>query len=191
MNKQHILEHFIAGDYPQIHCEKCESTFLTNVFDFGDDHVLLEKRSLGLEYYCGAIHEKKLVKVPHITRIGIIDEEDNIAPPPRQTDIYSGCETHFRFIYVMEKLQHLNDEDTHYFDHFVKDLDWMNKNDRLKVIDEISESYDPELAKDIEELFEFYAQHIGVIAWDLHSDNLMQRPSNKEIVILDPYTRCS
>ncbi len=34
-----------------------------------------------------------------------------------------------------------------------------------------------------------YKQHEGILAWDLHGENLMQRTGNDEIVILDPYTR--
>ncbi len=59
INKQ-IIEKFVAGDYPQIHCEKCENTFLTNVYEFDEAHVLLEKRSLGLEFYCGALGLKEI-----------------------------------------------------------------------------------------------------------------------------------
>ncbi|MCF6194519.1 MAG: hypothetical protein L3J46_09345 [Kangiellaceae bacterium] len=66
INPERVTQQFMLGDYPQIHCKECEMTFLTNVYMFDDAHVLLEKRSLGLEYYCGAIHTKGLTKVPNI-----------------------------------------------------------------------------------------------------------------------------
>jgi len=188
MNKK-ILDKFIAGDYTQIFCEKCEMTFLTNVYEFDDTHVLLEKRSLGLEYYCGAIHAKKLIKVPNIQRVGIIDEDDNIVEAPSQNEIYSGEETELRFIYLMEKLIHLEEDDTEYFNRCVKDLEWEKENDREKIFAGIEKRYNKELAQDIIKLYEYYKKHNNILAWDLHGDNLMRRPETNEIVILDPYTR--
>lgn len=189
MNTEPTLKNFIAGQYEQIHCEKCEMTFLTNVFEFDETHVLLEKRSLGLEYYCGAIHDKHLVKVPDIHRVGILDEEDNIVETPSKEEIYSGEETDYRFIYVMEKLKHLDDDDSAYFDRCVKDLEWQNDSDCKKIIEGMTRRYNPQLAQDVLKLYEFYKEHEGVLAWDLHGDNLMQRIESGEIVILDPYTR--
>jgi len=189
MNTEQVLNNFLAGKYPQVHCEKCEMTFLTNVYDFDETHVLLEKRSLGLEYYCGAIHAEKLIKVPDIQRIGIVDEEDNIVEPPSPEEIYSGDETDFRFIYVMEKLKHLDEGDSEYFDRCVKDLEWKNEEDRNKIIAGVTKRYNAELAKDIAKLYAFYASHKNALAWDLHGDNLMKKPDTEEIVILDPYTR--
>ncbi|RTZ66877.1 MAG: hypothetical protein DSZ29_02150 [Aquificaceae bacterium] len=189
MNSETIMENFLAGKYEQLHCDKCEMTFLTNVFDYDETHVLLEKRSLGLEYYCGAIHTKNLTKVPNIQRIGIIDEEDNPVEAPSNEEIYSGDETDYRFIYIMEKLEHMNDENSAYFDKHIKDLDWKNKESREASLQEVSDKYNPQLATDIAKLYEFYTQHKEVIAWDLHGDNLMQRIESNEIVILDPYTR--
>jgi len=188
MNKK-ILNQFIAGKYTQILCEKCELTFLTNVYLFDDTHVLLEKRSLGLEYYCGAIHEKGLKKVPHIQRIGIIDEDDNIVKAPSHHEVYSGEETELRFIYVMEKLTHLDEDDMQYFNRCVKDLEWESEADREKIFAGIAKRYNSDLAQDIIKLYEYYHKHENVLAWDLHGDNLMQRLKTKEIVILDPYTR--
>ena len=188
MNKQ-VLEKFIAGEYEQIFCEKCEMTFLTNVYSFDDTHVLLEKRSLGLEYYCGAIHTKNLVKVPDIQRVGILDEDDNIVDAPSQEEVYSGEETDLRFIYVMEKLKHLEEDDTEFFNHCVKDLEWKDDSDRIRIIEAVSKRYNAELAQDIAKLYDYYLMHKDVLAWDLHGDNLMQRIETDEIVILDPYTR--
>ncbi|MCP3852910.1 MAG: hypothetical protein GY694_22180, partial [Gammaproteobacteria bacterium] len=189
MNTEQIIDNFIAGDYPQIHCDKCENTFLTNVYGFDETHVLLEKRSLGLEYYCGAIHEKGLKKVPDIRRIGVLDEEDNVVENPDREEIYSGRETEFRFIYVMEKLRHLKDEDAEYFNRCVKDMEWQEAEDRDKIIAGVSRRYNATLAQDIAYLYEFYVQHQSFMAWDLHGDNLMERIETGEIVILDPYTR--
>ena len=188
-NKEQILENFIAGQYPQIFCEKCAMTFLTNVYEFDENHVLLEKRSLGLEYYCGAIHQKDLVKVPDIHRIGVLDESDNIAGIPSEDVIYSGDETEHRFIYIMERLHHLDEKDSAYFDRCVKDLEWKKEEDRKKIFAGVSARYDSELAEDIMKLYEFYKKYKAILAWDLHGDNLMQRIDTKEIVIIDPYTR--
>jgi len=189
MNRAKVTQQFIAGDYEQIHCKECEMTFLTNVFMFDDNHVLLEKRSLGLEYYCGAIHNKGLTKVPNIQRVGILDEDDNIVEAPSVEEIYSGDETDLRFIYVMEKLKHLDEDDRAYFDRCVKDLEWQSEQDREKIIAGVTKRYNAELAQDIAKLYDYYKQHEGVLAWDLHGENLMQRLENDEIVILDPYTR--
>jgi hypothetical protein len=189
MNNEQILSNFIAGDYPQIHCEKCENTFLTNVYDFDETHVLLEKRSLGLEYYCGAIHQKGLEKFPDIRRIGVLDEEDNVVDAPDREEIYSGRETEFRFIYVMETLRHLDDADTEYFNRCVKDMEWQKQADHDRIIAGITRRYNATLAQDIAKLYEFYEQHQSFMAWDLHGDNLMERVDTGEIVILDPYTR--
>lgn len=188
INKQ-IIEKFVAGDYPQIHCEKCENTFLTNVYEFDEAHVLLEKRSLGLEFYCGAIGQQGLQKVPDIRRIGVLDEEDNVVAVPGREEIYSGRETEFRFIYVMEKLQHLNDEDTEYFNRCVKDMDWQEKADHDRIIRGITRRYNVTLARDIANLYDYYEQYESILAWDLHGDNLMERVNTGEIVILDPYTQ--
>lgn len=184
-----VIHKFIAGDYEQIHCEKCEMTFLTNVYMFDDSHVLLEKRSLGLEYYCGAIHAHGLRKVPNIQRVGILDEEGNIVEGPSQEEVYSGDETDLRFIYVMEKLKHLDEDDSKYFDECIYSFDWKSEEDRIKIIEGVTKRYNAELAQDILKLYHYYKKHEGVLAWDLHGDNLMQRLSNDEIVILDPYTR--
>lgn len=188
MNKAQIIENFIAGDYPQVHCEKCENTFLTNVYDFDTTHVLLEKRSYGLEYYCGAIHDKQLTRVPDIVRVGVIDEQDRVVDAPDRETIYSGEEAEFRFIYIMEKLRHLDEEDTEYFNRCVKDLDWKEAADREQIYTGVARRYSPALARDIEGLFDYYADHQSFMAWDLHGDNLMERIDSGEIVVLDPYT---
>lgn len=184
-----VLENFIRGEYEQILCPKCEATFLTNVYEFDEGHVLLEKRSYGLEYYCGAIKTMLLEKVPEIQRIGIIDEDDNPAVPPADEIVYSGHETDLRFIYIMEKLEHLNEADIVFFDNYIKDLDWKDDANRKKVLEKVSQKYNPQLAEDIDNLYAYYKQHKNVLAWDLHGDNLMKRAGTEEILILDPYTR--
>ena len=189
INPDTVIQQFIAGDYEQIQCVECELTFLTNVYMFDEGHVLLEKRSLGLEYYSGAIHSKGLTKVPNIQSIGILDEDDNAVQAPSQEEIYSGDETDLRFIYVMEKLKHLNQDDRDYFDHCVKDLEWQSDEDRAKTIAGVTKRYNKELAQDIAKLYEYYKQYEDILAWDLHGENLMQRIDSDEVVILDPYTR--
>jgi hypothetical protein len=191
MDKQQILEKLISGKHEQIFCEKCEMTFLTNVYHFSETHVLLEKRSYGLEYYCGAIQSESLSKVPKIERIGILTEDDEVVEVPDREIIYSGEETELRFIYLMEKLIHLDDEDTAYFDRCVKDLEWKNDSDRQKIIEGVARRYNQELAQDISRLYTFYTRYKNALAWDLHGDNLMRRASTNEIVILDPYTRAA
>lgn len=189
MRPQQDLDKFLANGYAQIFCEKCAMTFLTNVYEYNDTNVLLEKRSLGLEYYCGAIHNKGLTKVPEIVRIGILDEEGNKVKAPSVEEVYSGEETDLRFIYKMEKLRHLDEEDSVYFDQSVKDLEWQSEGDRNKILIGVSKRYNTELGQDILKLYEYYKEHEGILAWDLHGDNLMQRLNTGEIVILDPYTR--
>ena len=189
INPDTVIQQFIAGAYEQIQCVECELTFLTNVYMFDEGHVLLEKRSLGLEYYSGAIHSKGLTKVPNIQSIGILDEDDNAVQAPSQEEIYSGDETDLRFIYVMEKLKHLNQDDRDYFDRCVKDLEWQSDEDRAKIIAGVTKRYNKELAQDIAKLYEYYKQYEDILAWDLHGENLMQRIDSDEVVILDPYTR--
>jgi hypothetical protein len=60
--RKNILTHFVNDKYEQIICDKCMMTFLTNVYDFDPEHVLLEKRSFGLEYFCEAIKTRDLKK---------------------------------------------------------------------------------------------------------------------------------
>ncbi len=189
MNTQQIMTNFIAGNYQQVYCPQSEMTFLTNVFDYDSTHVLLEKRSLGLEYYRGAIHTKQLSKVPTMQSLGVIDEEDNNVAPPSTKEIYAGDETDYRFIYLMEKLQHLKEDDASYFDATIKELDVHSKRERQDILEDVCCRYNAQLATDIERLYDFYLEHQDVLAWDLHCDNFMQRIDTGEIIILDPYTR--
>lgn len=187
---QHILNHFLQDQYPQIICEKCMLTFLTTVYDVDDTHVLLEKRSLGLEYFCEAIHLLKLTKTPTTLRVGIIDEDGMIvSAPPSKTAIFSGEETDYRYLYLLEKLQHLGEEDTQFFNQCVKDMDWKSETQRETILNAVKIRYDEVLAQEISALYQFYTQHQKVLAWDLHGDNLMRRNDSNEIVVIDPYTR--
>ena len=188
--RQEILARFLRNEYEHIVCEKCMLTFLTNVYDVDEGQVLLEKRSLGLEYFCEAIQVIMLKKIPNIQRIGVLSEDGNvIAHPPSKQEIFSGNETEYRYLYVMEKLQHLNDEDTQFFDECVKEMDWKSEVQRVKILEAVEGRYGKWLAQEIKGLYTFYTQHQNVLAWDLHGDNLMQRRESSEIVVIDPYTR--
>jgi hypothetical protein len=190
IERQTILTHFINDQYEQVVCDKCMLTFLTNVYDFDQTHVLLEKRSLGLEYFCEAIETFKLTKIPHVERIGVLDEEDIIiVSPPSKHDIFSGQETKYRYIYVIEKLEHLGDSDTTFFNRCVKNMDWKNDGERDYILKIVTQYYGELLADEICLLYDFYAKNKKVLAWDLHGDNLMQKTNSNEIVVIDPYTR--
>ena len=186
-NKSQILADFVEGKYEQIFCDKCMNTFLTNVYKFDDTHVLLEKRSLGLEYFCDAIHEYDLSIFPKIVRIGILDDDDDVIPFASNTQMFDESETELRFIYVMEKMEHLGVDDAEVFNAYTKDLDWKNEEEREKAFAKISERYGANLEKEIEYLFEYYQEHKKYLLWDLHGDNLMRRIDNGEILILDPF----
>jgi hypothetical protein len=190
LERQTILTRFINDQYEQVMCDKCRLTFLTQVYDFDQTHVLLEKRSLGLEYFCEAIKVLKLTKIPQVERIGVLDEGGKIivSPPSRQA-IFSGQETDYRYIYVIEKLEHLDDNDTVFFNQCVKDLDWKNNNERHHILGVVKQYYGEHLADEISLLYDFYAKHKKVLAWDLHGDNLMKKKHSNEIVVIDPYTR--
>ncbi|MCK5895984.1 MAG: hypothetical protein KAG20_04210 [Cocleimonas sp.] len=185
-----ILTHVINDDYTQILCDKCRLTFLTNVYDFDQYHVLLEKRSLGLEYFCEAINTLNLTKIPQVKRIGILDENNVIInTKPSKQEIFSGQETDYRYIYVIEKLAHLGEKDTAFFNTCVKDMDWKDDVERQHILAVVKQHYGELLAKEISKLYDFYAQHNNVLAWDLHGDNLMQKMESDEIIVIDPYTR--
>ncbi len=190
LKRQNIMARFINHEYEQILCDKCMLTFLTNVYHFDPQHVLLEKRSLGLEYFCEAIKTLRLTKIPNVERIIILDEEDNvIAPPPSKQEIFSGRETDYRYIYVIEKLVHLSNKDTAFFNKSVKDMDWKNDTERQQILAVVEQQYGKLLSIEISQLYDFYAKNSNVLAWDLHGDNLMQKIDSDEIIVIDPYTR--
>ncbi len=192
LERQDIITRFIHNEYEQIFCDKCMLTFLTNVYHFDAQHVLLEKRSLGLEYFCEAIKTLKLSKIPKVERIIVLDEEDNVIdPPPSKEEVFSGRETDYRYIYVIERLVHLSDKDTAFFNKSVKDMDWKNDSERQQILAIVEQQYGKLLSVEISYLYDFYAKHSNVLAWDLHGDNLMQKIDSDEIVVIDPYTRRS
>lgn len=186
-DKKQVLDNFINGAYEQIYCEKCMNTFLTNVYNFSDDYVLLEKRSLGLEYFCHAINKKGLIRHPEVIRIGILDEDDNVIHNRPDYELFNDEETDYRYIYVMEKMEHLSEDEGKVFDECIKDMDWKDEDECQKGLGKIAETYDVGLRNDIERLFEYYNDHKKYVLWDLHGDNLMRRLEDRQIVILDPY----
>lgn len=190
LERQDIMTHFINDEYEQIVCDKCMLTFLTNVYDFDSEHVLLEKRSLGLEYFCEAIQSLRLIKIPNVKRIGVLDEDHNIIlKADSKQEVFSGKETDYRYLYVIEKLEHLGDKDTVFFNQSVKDMNWKDDLERQQILAVVKQQYGELLAKEISQLYDFYTQYKNVLAWDLHGDNLMQKIDSDEIVVIDPYTR--
>ena len=187
MNKKSILERFSQNEYKQIICDKCMETFLTNVYEYDDEHVLLEKRGLGLEYFCHALHEFHLTHIPAIDRIGVLNEDDEIIDLPFGEELFQTDETDYRYIYIMEKLLHLEKEDEEFFNGSTQNLELQSIENKTKVFENINEKYGKTLAEDISDLCRYYREHEDYIAWDLHADNLMRRPKTGEIVILDPY----
>ncbi len=187
MNKKIILEKFCNGEFEQIFCDKCMETFLTNVYAYDDEHVLLEKRGLGLEYFCHALHEFHLSHIPQIDRIGILDEDCNVVEVPAGEELFKKEETDYRYIYIMEKLVHLEKDDEEFFNGNTQNLELKTIEHKTKAFEEIQRRYSPTLAEDISDLCRYYRDHEDYIAWDLHADNLMMRDKTGEIIILDPY----
>lgn len=209
---QQILQCFLEGQYERMQCPQCENTFLTNVYamhcdgknlslnckkchrDFFADnktgewkhYVLLEKFSLGLEYFCDAIHQQQLTEIPFIRRIGLLSEDDTVLPL-EQLEIFSSNEPNYRIIYVMERLEHLNEVDTAFFSEHVHEIDWMEEKDRLEVWAWVKARYGQALADDLRQLCRYYREHRDFVSWDLHGDNLMRTRQGK-IVVMDPFT---
>ena len=188
-SKQKILENFLNEQYEQIICEKCITTFLTNVYDFDETHVLLEKRSLGLEYFCHAITEYGLACFPDVRRIGTLDEDGNILESITPDQLYevNGDDFEHRIIYVIEKMEHLVEKDEVFFNEHTQDLEWEDDEHRKQILSLISEKYGENLEKEIELLFQYYKKHEKDLHWDLHGDNLMKRVNTGEILIIDPF----
>lgn len=209
MDSSDILESFLAGKYQRMECPQCENTFLTKVYIMGADtpplgcprskadsttdkktdreFVILEKYALGLEYFCDAIQTYGLTQIPLIRRIGILNDDDEPLDPAR-IQLFSHEEPDYRLIYVMERLEHLNAEDTAFFTDHVHDIDWMEEHDRQRVWQWVAERYGQPLAEDIRKLCRYYRVHDEYVSWDLHGDNLMRRTRNGEIVVMDPFT---
>jgi hypothetical protein len=187
MDKAIILDNFLNDQYEQIFCDQCMDTFLTNVYNYDEQHVLLEKRGLGLEYFCNAIQHYQLIHIPIITRIAVLDENDIQINLPIGKELFQSTETEYRYIYIMEKLIHLDEDDSQFFNKNTQDLELFIKKDKYKALDNISKQYNASLAKDIEKLCYYYLENQVFIAWDLHANNLMKRVKTGEIIILDPY----
>lgn len=209
---QQILQCFLEGQYERMQCPQCENTFLTNVYamhcdgkdlslnckkchrDFFADsqtgawnhYVLLEKFSLGLEYFCDAIHQQQLTQIPFIRRIGLLSETDEVLPLER-IELFTESDLDYRMIYVMERLEHLDQEDSNFFTEHVHDIDWMEEQDRLEVWGWVNERYGQALADDLRQLCHYYREHQDFVSWDLHGDNLMRTRQGK-IVVMDPFT---
>lgn len=209
-----ILQCFISGKFKQMECPQCENTFLTKVyemhcFDAGkkvslkcaeckktfladtshkswEHYVLLEKHSLGLEYFCDAISKYGLKNVPFTRRVGVLDDNDHPIDPSC-IKLFSHEEPDYRIIYVMARLEHLDEEDEKFFTENVHDIDWMEESDRRRVWAYITERYTPELAEDIRKLCLYYREHQEYLTWDLHGDNLMRCTQDGRIVVMDPF----
>lgn len=187
MDKKTILDKFCSDDYEQIICDKCMETFLTNVYAYDDEHVLLEKRGLGLEYFCNALQKFHLSHIPAIDRIGILNENNEVVDLPIGKELFQSDETDYRYIYIMEKLLHLEESDEKFFNSNTQNLELQSIENKTKVFEEINEKYGETLAEDISDLCRYYRENEEYVAWDLHADNLMRRVKTDEIVILDPY----
>ncbi len=186
-NKQEVIDKFINDEYEQIICEKCMNTFMTNVYDYSTECVLLEKRALGLEYFCHAIHENGLSKFPEVIKIGLLDEDDNVVVNTPYEELFAESETDYRYLYVMEKMEHLGKEDAGIFNGLIKDLDWKNEEERERSLSMVSMQFGKTLKREIELLFAYYQAHKKYILWDLHGDNLMKRIGSDDVVVLDPF----
>ncbi len=186
-HKIEVLHNLINDKYERILCEKCMSTFFTNVYHYDDDIVLLEKRALGLEYFCDAIDKLSLALIPNHTRIGVVDENDKIIDLPMGKELFSKAETEYRYIYLMEKLEHLNKDEAKIFNEDIINLDSLNEFECQKALKEVANQFGLGLQKEIKQLFHYYKQHQAYILWDLHGDNLMKRSDTGEVLILDPF----
>ena len=210
-----FLRCLVDGKFERMECPQCENTFLTNVYAMecnetsgtlqlfcekcrkafladlnspsGRQYVILEKYALGLEYFKDAIKAEQLKNIPFIRRVGVLDENDHILDP-NSICLFTHDEPEFRLIYIMERLEHLDDEDVTFFNESVHEIDWMAEAERELVYGWVSERYNQSLAEDIRKLYHYYLQHKDFLAWDLHGNNLMRRADTKEIVIMDPYT---
>ena len=209
-----ILDCFLQGKFKRMDCPQCENTFLTNVYELGcfdhgkkisvhctrckkvfladtttqawSDYVILEKYALGLEYFCDAIQQTQAVQVPFIRRVGVLDEKDR-SLDPSCIKLFSPEEPDFRMIYVMERLEHLDEETAAFFTEHVYGMDWKDEQARAEILGWISEKYGQQLSDDIRKLCRYYRDHAEFLAWDLHGDNLMRRRKDGEIVIMDPF----
>lgn len=84
------------------------------------------KNMLGLEYFNDAIRQHQLTHVPFIKRIGILDECDQTLAPD-VVQLFSHEEPDYRLIYIMERLEHLDEADAQFFTDYVYGMDWKMK----------------------------------------------------------------
>lgn len=105
-------------------------------------------RALGLEYFYDAIQQYDLVRVPFIRRVGILDEND-INLDPSVVQLFSYAEPDYRMIYVMERLEHLDEADAAFFTEHVYGMDWKDDKTRAEVLEWVATSYGETLAEDI------------------------------------------
>ena len=213
-SSKEILDCFLSGKFKRMDCPQCENTFLTKVyemkcFDGGKqlsvkcaeckrlftadtghaawkNYVVLEKQSLGLEYFLDAIEKYQLSSVPFTRRVGVLDE-DGQPLDPECIHLFTFEEPDYRIIYVMERLEHLDAADAAFFTEHVHDIDWMEQADRLKVWAYVAERYGAALAEDMRQLCLYYRENKKYLNWDLHGDNLMRRVTDGKIVVMDPF----
>lgn len=209
-----LLDCFLKGKFQRMSCPQCENTFLTNVYemkclDHGktfsltckacqqkflaqtqggewNHYVILEKYALGLEYFYDAIQHYNLTQVPFIRRLGVLSEEDQLLDASH-IQLYRHEEPDYRIIYLMEKLEHLEEADSAFFTNYVYGMDWKDKATRQEILGWIRERYGEALAEDIRKLCLYFREHEDFIAWDLHGDNIMRRVKDKSLVVMDPY----
>jgi ribosomal protein S27E len=213
-SSKEILECFLKGKFKRMNCPQCENTFLTNVYEmkcfdhgkklsvkcsrckqmfFADttgeawsNYVILEKYALGLEYICEAIKYHEVESVPFIRRVGILDENDNNLDPS-VIHLFSHEEPDYRLIYVMERLEHLEEADAAFFTEHVYGMDWKDDKTRAEIYANVKERYGTTLSEDIRKLCLYFRIHEAHLSWDLHGDNLMRRTRDGKLVIMDPY----
>ena len=209
-----LLEGFVQGKFKQLNCPQCENTFLTNVYevqclDLGSQkavkcaevkpafpadglhskwspYVILEKFALGLEYFQDAIISYELKQVPYMRRLGVLDEHNNVLDPAT-IQLFKPEEPEYRILYLMERLEHLGEEDAEFFNEYVYGMDWKDKSVRQEIVQWIGQRYGEPLAEDIRKLCLYFRAHEEFLAWDLHGDNLMRRIRDGQIVVMDPY----
>ena len=211
METQAILQCFVNGKFQRMDCPQCENTFLTNVYEIScnpeplsndcklcqqtlqqghlnrwEQFVVLEKFALGLEYFYDAIQQWGLTQVPFIRRVGVLDEHNHILSPDT-VKLFTHAEPHYRLIYIMERLEHLNAADAAFFTDHIHGMDWQEEKVRLEIQDALRTRYGDALANDVRRLCIYFREHEDYLAWDLHGENLMRRPHDGSIVIMDPY----
>ena len=166
MNEK-IVQNFIEGQYKRIICEKCLNTFMTNIYYYSPSHVLLEKRELGLEYFCHAIHSLKISSAPDVTSLGIIDEDDQFVSTDAKDKLFSTSETNFRYLYLMERMEHLEESEAEFFDQCIQQLDNLDNDTQEIGFSTLANKHGKQLRDDIKKLFTYSQEHKNFVLWDL------------------------